>query len=92
MAMIRLALDVHCDAAHTDPVYRVYVNQDLYTERTWIWPSYNVFIREHLVAELDQGQHQVRIEKVSGQGNFTVHGFTVNGADTSVKDLTFMVN
>lgn len=90
--IVRLDVDIHCDAATSQPVYRVYVNQDLYTERTWIWPSYEIFIREHLVADLPPGLNQIRIEKVSGDGNFRVERFTINGVPLIVNpDLMFQV-
>jgi len=92
MVTVQLAVDVHCDLSTDSPVYRVYVDNDLYTERTWIWPSYQNFIREHLVAELNPGQHQVRIEKVYGDGNFTVDRFTVDSVPLIVNDLTFTVS
>jgi hypothetical protein len=89
--IVKLAVDVYCDAGTTQPVYRVYVNEDMYTERTWIWPSYEIFIREHLVADLPPGRHQVRIEKISGDGNFRVERFTINNTPLIVTDLSFQV-
>lgn len=93
MSIVQLAVDVNCDSSEPNSIYRVFVNNDLYTERTWIWPSYQIFIREHLVAELPAGQHQVRIEKVSGPGNFTVSRFSINGTPlVNTNDLTFWVS
>ena len=92
MATVQLTVDVHCDSSTDSPVYRVYVDHDLYTERTWIWSSYDTFIREHLIAELSPGQHQVRIEKVRGEGNFTVDRFTLDKVPLILNDLSFTIS
>lgn len=88
--LVSIKADVYCD--HTmdgAPVYRIYVDNDLLTERSWIWPAYEIFIRENIEVDVEPGEHQLRIEKCSGTGNFTVKQMTVN--DQVVNDLTFTV-
>jgi len=58
-----IAIDVHCKNLHgKQPYYRLYVNDDLLTERTWIWPSYEIYIREHIEVNIESGDHYIRIK------------------------------
>lgn len=86
-----ITLDVYCDNSDQNPVYRLYVDNDLLTERTWTWHSYEVFIRENIEIETPAGQHQIRVEKVSGPGNFITKNLTFNGVALDSQDLTFDV-
>ena len=44
-----------------NPIYRIYVDDDLLTERTYMWsdPSY---VEENIIVLLDSGKHTLRIE------------------------------
>lgn len=44
-------------------IYRLYIDDDLITERTFIWDS-NTHISENIFATLDPGFHQIRAEPV----------------------------
>jgi hypothetical protein len=49
------------------PKYRIYVNDDLITERTWIWDQ-QTYIEETLWAELASGiSHTVRLELIKSK-------------------------
>jgi len=89
--MIYIDADVYCDSSASPSAYRVYVDDCLLTERDWIWPSYETFIREHIVVDVAPGQHQVRIERCQGTAEFSVRGFTVNGAEHSTDHLSFNI-
>lgn len=54
-------VDVWCKYIGTPPIYRVYVDDELLTERTFVWSSTNQYIREHIEVYLDNGPHEVRI-------------------------------
>lgn len=61
MHEINLAVEIHCQlsiwakfyienpkySGYVDPIYRIYLNQDLITERTWIWDN-NIFLDENI--------------------------------------------
>ena len=88
--LVSIRADVYCDqTGDGTTVYRVYVDGDLLTERNWVWPAYEMFIRENIEVEVEPGKHEVRIEKSSGVGNFTVKRMTVN--DQEVLGLAFTV-
>jgi hypothetical protein len=54
--------DVHCDWEGLPPVYRVYVNDELFAERTWTWN--NVYLEELLQIEAEPGKYHIRHELV----------------------------
>jgi hypothetical protein len=96
MSVVSVKVDVYCDHVQTgEPVYRVYVDGDLLTERTWIWPTYEVYIRENIEVEVGTGSHLLRIENVYNNANFACKNLTVNGQVVAPEplglDLAFVV-
>jgi hypothetical protein len=88
----RLTLDVYCETTKNGvPAYRVYVDNDLLTERSWIWPAYEIYIHEYIEVMVDPGTHQVKIESCGADTNFITKNFTVNEQPQSSQDLTFTV-
>ena len=65
---------------HDDPppVYRIYVDGHLITEREFTWPGYQVYIRENLVCNLLPGPHVLNIENVNNNGNFKLAGLHID--------------
>lgn len=59
---VRVLCDVDCDWEGLPPDYRVYVNDELFTERTWIWT--NEYLEEMLQIEAVPGNYTVRYELV----------------------------
>jgi len=92
--LTQITVDVLCSTTqHGDPVYRVYVDSDLLTERTWIWPAYEIYIRENLEVDIEPGTHEVRVESCGAQTEFTVQNLCVNGAPVnSNTNLTFEIS
>jgi hypothetical protein len=85
-------------------VYRIYVDNDLITERTFAWPSYKTFIRENLICVLEPGNHTLKVENCSQAGYFELSDFSLNDDKNCVltiqpidddytgRILTFQVN
>jgi len=90
MATQNLTADVYADSANGS--YRLYIDSDLITERTWIWPVNQIFIREHIIAELQPGKHSVLVETCDGTADFQIRSLTVNGIPVETTDLTFDIN
>lgn len=70
MTAINLTVEVHC----IDPIeqnnYRLYINNDLLTERTWIWGS-DILIKENIWIDVPNNSTNIaRIELIS-QGSST---------------------
>lgn len=59
---VRVLADVHCDWEGLDPIYRVFVNNELFTERTWRWTD--SYLEEVLQIEANPGKYQLRWELV----------------------------
>ena len=63
----KVQFDIHCKWKDGPaPSYRVYVNDELFTERTWIWRGY--YINEMLQIEAEPGEYCVRVEAVQPIG------------------------
>jgi len=59
---VRVLADVHCDWEGLDPTYRVYVNDELFAERTWRWTT--AYLEEMLQIEAEPGKYHLRWELV----------------------------
>jgi hypothetical protein len=72
-----ITVDIYADSG--EPRYRVYVDNDLLTERDFTWPSHEIFVRENIIVALDEGPHTLRVELVGSQGSIKPQNITVNG-------------
>jgi hypothetical protein len=90
MAINTITADVYCVKGEGNPVYRMYVDGDLLTERNWIWPTYEIFIRERMEVDLAPGEHQVELVDCSTDKVFRVKNITINGEPNA--GTTFTVN
>jgi hypothetical protein len=81
---VRVLCDVHCDWEGLPPVYRVYVNDELFTERTWIWN--NEYLEELIQINAEPGQYQIRHELVPPHlAQLTVANMRVELGDANIK-------
>jgi hypothetical protein len=60
---VRVVCDLHCKWEGLAPIYRLYVNDELFTERTWIWRD-NVYLQEQIQIEAEPGDYAIRYELV----------------------------
>lgn len=91
---VKLTADVMCDWFGYEPIYRVYVDGYLITERSYIWDNSYEFIREHVVVDIAPGPHTFVVEPILFPGSnatFKVQNFTVNGKSASLTDSTFTI-
>jgi hypothetical protein len=54
--------DVFCEWWAKPPRYRLYVGNELFSERTWIWEG--VYLDENIVLRAPAGRYHVRLEMV----------------------------
>lgn len=79
-------VDVWCKYYDTAPIYRVYVDDELLTERTFIWSSLNNYIREHIEVDIERGIHELKIVNCSGDKvKFITNNITVNGKPSEAR-------
>jgi hypothetical protein len=43
------------------PTYRIFIDNELFVERDFIWDQSNTHIKEHLVANLESGEHWMQV-------------------------------
>lgn len=79
MKLHSITVDVYAGYSDSPPRYRVYVDSDLLTERDFIWPGNQTYIKENIVVTLEPGEHTVKIEQVGSNGTITTRNITVDG-------------
>jgi hypothetical protein len=86
-----IAADVHCDWEGLNPSFRVYVNDELFTERTWRWTD--SYLEESLQIESDPGIYNIRYELVPPHlAHLTVKNSRVSvGPAEIINDTTFRI-
>ena len=80
MSLVTVTVDVYCTRNEGDPVYRVYVDGDLLTERNWIWSTYDTYICEHIEVDVEHGEHRLDVVDCGNNNVFYLKNITVNGA------------
>ena len=80
MSLVKVTMDVYCQRkSDENPGYRVFVNNDLLTERTWIWPAYEVYIKENLIVDLDSKNNKIELKSIGiDPSNIIFRNVTVN--------------
>lgn len=59
---IKVLFDVHCEWQGPAPYYRVFVNNELFTERTYNFTD--AYLQEMLQIEAPEGNYEIRCELV----------------------------
>jgi hypothetical protein len=74
-----ISFDLWCSCGAEYPAYRLYVDNQLMTERTYIWKNPTVYITEVVPLLATTGKHTIRIERVKKvPGEFQISDFKVN--------------
>ncbi len=83
-----ITVDVYARWSDKCPRYRVYVDNDLLTERDFIWAGHETYIRENIQVTLNPGLHTVRIEQVNTHGKIDTKNILVNGVVSAAEFTT----
>ena len=79
----------HWEDRYRDSRYRIYVNNDLITERSWVWDN-STYLKEDLWANITpEGTHSIKLEPITHipeQAKFDLLNFNV--VDTAIKVLS----
>jgi hypothetical protein len=59
---IRVLCDIDCEWESFQPIYRTYVNDELFAERQWRWTD--SYLEELLQIEAEPGEYTIRHELV----------------------------
>jgi hypothetical protein len=74
----KLEVSVHSHWNENPPVYRLYVDDEMLTERTFSWTSYQFYLIEHIGCYLDTGVHTLKLENLDTDASFELDDFKVN--------------
>ena len=88
---VRVLADVHCDCAVDQrPIYRLYVNDELFTERTWIWE--NVYLEEVIPILAEPGDYVIRYELVPGTtAGLNIQNLRIAEGSATIQDSTVRI-
>jgi len=85
MENINILFYLYCDWKIVPPTYRLYLNDELMTERTYIWYNDEYTLQENIPANIDVSKtHNLRIEQIGPKsGTFRIDkvqtpGFNLN--------------
>lgn len=81
MPFCKVSVDVFCEKGH--PSYRLFVNEELFTERQFLYEE--SFLREHLQIEGPPGMYQIRLEKL-GKGKLFLRNTRAEIGDIKIID------
>lgn len=82
----KIRFDVRCKWTGFPPQYRVFVNDELFAERTFKWRG-KEYIKEMLQVEAEPGIYSFRIEQLDPKtGEFTVSNPYVQVGDARILD------
>jgi len=83
---IKVNFEVRCDWEGFPPDYRVYVNDEMFAERTFKWRN-DTFIKEVLQIEAVPGIYTIRVDQLSPfTGTFDISAPTVLIGNAEVLD------
>lgn len=57
---VKAVFDLECEWEGLPPSYRIYVNDEMFAERTWIWSDH--YLQEILQIQAPKGTYSVRLE------------------------------
>jgi len=82
----KVSFNLHCDWKREPPVYRVYVNNELFTERTYIWFG-TQYLKEIIPLNAPPGQYTVRVDNLGDPDCvFKIRNLSVEKGDAQVLD------
>jgi hypothetical protein len=83
---VAMQIDIHCQWYKSPPMYRLYVNDEMFAERNYIWQA-GEFLRENLVISAPPGQYTVRIETPT-YAIFKLRNLQCSYGDVQIVDST----
>jgi hypothetical protein len=89
---IKVQFDIDCKwKAGPPPAYRVYVNDELFAERTWIWKEY--YLTEMLQISAEPGEYCVSYQLLPHESAELIAGnLRVDHGSATVDDWTVTIH
>jgi hypothetical protein len=82
-----LTVDVYASWDITPPKYRIYVDNDLLTERDFVWGR-DTYICERILVNLEPGTHVLKVEQTNTSGTICTKNIKLNGSPSSEEFVT----
>jgi hypothetical protein len=74
---VQIKFDVYCSWRDTPPVYRIFVNDELFVERTYIWRD--EYLSEMLQISAPPGQYKIQLKPLHKKtGKIRVENRTID--------------
>jgi hypothetical protein len=87
---VKVLFDVHCEWQGQAPYYRVYVNDEMFTERTYNFTD--AYLQEMLQIEAPEGNYHIRCEIVPPSiARLRVENMHVDFGPGSIKGNTLRI-
>jgi len=84
---VQVQCDVYCKWDGNDTRYRLYVNDELFTERSWIWPDNDYLLEEIIPIEAPPGLYTIRYELLEpSNSKLTIKNMRVIGKNAKLHD------
>jgi hypothetical protein len=88
VAEVTIYFDVKCRWQGTPPTYRIFFDQELLAERSYLWDNTSGYVRECARVRAGTGQHTLEIHVLGHSGaEFWIENVDVQGIDTSMIDV-----
>ena len=83
-----ITVDVYASWGDATPCYRIYVDDNLLTERAFIWNGTNTYIQERIIVNLNPGPHNLKVEQINNSGSIQIKNITLNDMPSSSDFVT----
>ncbi len=78
MKIVHVTADIY--TLRENSIYRVYIDDDMMTERTVYWSTFKEYVTENMVIQVEEGStHTIRAETHSRDNWVVIKNITVDG-------------
>ena len=90
---VLITVDIFCNWEADPQAYRIYIDGELLTERTYCWRNPEQYVQENIVIFADAGEHYFKLEPVNKYfAGFYFKNFAVNKQPHSINNGAFVIN
>lgn len=83
---VKFSFDLFCDWKRQPPTYRIYVNNELFTERSYIWGG-TQYLQEVLQLSAPPGKYSIRIDNLGDpECQFKIRNLNIDSGTARVID------
>lgn len=82
---VKVLCDIDCTWDQDNPIYRVFVNNELFAERTWIWKD--CYLEEMLQISAVPGRYKIKFELLNPKsGNLITSNLRIEDGEARILD------